>query len=160
MESTGKNDELTVVCDQVFSPHPSSKATAAPAGSVPPATPLQGVTNEDLMLKLCANGKEISKLSQSVEELRSAVFCLQTENDSLRKVVKELHKREDELKSKLSEIKFIAEMANRKSEELALYIRRNNIRIFGVGETTGEKPEECEEKVLSIFSNRLKVKSC
>ena len=38
------------------------------------------VTNEDIMRNLCANGKEIAKLSQCVEELQSTYFTLQTEN--------------------------------------------------------------------------------
>ena len=40
----------------------------------------KGVTNEDLMLKLCANGSEISKLSQYVDESRAALFTLQADN--------------------------------------------------------------------------------
>ena len=48
----------------------------------------KGVTNEDLMLKLCAKGTEISKLAQTVE-LRAAVFTLKVDNDKLKKEVAE-----------------------------------------------------------------------
>ena len=34
------------------------------------------------MLKLCANGSEISKLSQCVDELHAAVFSLQADNNA------------------------------------------------------------------------------
>ena len=43
----------------------------------------KGVTNKDLMLKLCANGSEISKLSQYVDELRAVLLSLQADNDRM-----------------------------------------------------------------------------
>ena len=68
----------------------------------------KGVTNEDLMLKLCANGTEISMLAQRVEELRAAIFTLRIDNDQLKKKVAEAKKIEEKLKSELAEVKFIA----------------------------------------------------
>ena len=49
----------------------------------------KGVTNKDLMLKLCANDTEISKLVQTDEELRAAIFTLQVDNEQLKKEVVE-----------------------------------------------------------------------
>ena len=49
----------------------------------------KGVTNEGLMLKLCAKGTEISKLAQTVDELRAAIFMLQVDNDQRKGVVVE-----------------------------------------------------------------------
>ena len=90
-------------------------------------------------------------------------MALQIENDSLKKEVKEAKEREEKLQSKIEEIKCTADLADRRSEELACYIRRNNLRIFGVEEATGrdgreETPEACERKVLQIFNKKLKVK--
>eukprot|EP00745_Piridium_sociabile_P003566 TRINITY_DN12083_c0_g1_i14.p1 TRINITY_DN12083_c0_g1~~TRINITY_DN12083_c0_g1_i14.p1 ORF type:complete len:104 (-),score=14.87 TRINITY_DN12083_c0_g1_i14:665-976(-) len=89
-----------------------------------------GVTNDDLMAKLCAHGKEISKLSQIVEELRSAMFNLQTENDQLKREVREANDRESELKSKLSEVKFVAELADHQIRELENPIDQSNIQTL------------------------------
>ena len=123
----------------------------------------RGVSNEDLMKKLCTNGSDIAKLFDSFEHLRSDLLALQLENDRLRKEVKEAKEREDKLHSKLEEVKRTADLADSRSEELACYVRRNNIRIFGVDETTGrdgrdETPAECEKKVLQLFREKLKVK--
>ena len=120
------------------------------------------VSNEDLMVKLCANGKDIAKLSDSVEYLRSQLLTLQLENESLRKEVSEAKDREDKLKSKLEEVKCTADLADRRSEELSVYMRRNNLRIFGIDEAgrdgKEETPEECEGRVLKLFRDKLKVK--
>lgn len=142
----GKGDE-----DAVFSPDRDSITGIK-----------QGVSNQDLMAKLCANGKQISTLSEQVEQLRSEIVALQMENDSLRKEVREAKEREDSLKSKIEETRFTADLADRRCEELSCYIRRNNLRIFGVDEATGrdreETPDECERKVLTLIREKLQVK--
>ena len=65
------------------------------------------------MLKLCANGAEISKLVQTVEELRAAVFTVQVDNDQLRNEGAEAKKREERLKSELAEVRFTAGLAGK-----------------------------------------------
>ena len=115
---------------EVFSPVDSQPGHACHPGS----QVNKGVTNEDLMLKLCANGSEISKLSQYADELRAALFSLQADNDKLKKEVMEARKREEALKSELAEVRFTAGPADQRSEELSSYIRRNNFRIYGVTE--------------------------
>ena len=120
------------------------------------------ITNADLMRKLCDNGKELSRLSLIVEELRGTIFTLQTENDRLSKEVKEAKEREEDLRSKLTEVKHTAELADKRSEDLSSYVRRNNMRIFGIDEATGngrqETTQQCEDKVLSLFREKLKLK--
>ena len=119
------------------------------------------------MLKLCANGSEISKLSQYVDELRAALFSLQADNDKLKNEVMETRKREQDLRSEQAEVQFTAGLADQRSEELSSYICRNNLRIYRVTEgdnngslgreETEETLEECEKKNLSIIRDRLKV---
>ena len=58
----------------------------------------KGVINKDLMLKLCANGIEILKLAQTVEELHAAIFTVQVDNDQLKREVAKANKRERERK--------------------------------------------------------------
>ena len=65
------------------------------------------------MLKLCSDGAEISKLAQTAEELRAAVFTPQVDNDQLRKEVAEAKKREEKLKSELAEVRFTAGLAGK-----------------------------------------------
>ena len=84
------------------------------------------------MLKLCANGIEILKLAQTVEELHAAIFTLQVDNDEVKREVAETKKREGQPWSELAEGKFTAGLANQRCEELSNYIRRHNIRIYGV----------------------------
>ena len=119
------------------------------------------VSNEDLMTKLCANSSQIARLSDNVEQMRSQILALQMDNDSLRKEVRDAKEREESLKQKVEEMKFSADLIDRRTEELALYTRRNNLRIFGVDEAAGEGSaesfEECEQKVLKLFKEKLKV---
>ena len=124
---TGGSSAMSV---EVFSPVDSQPGHASHLGT----QANKGVTNENLMLKLCANGSEISKLSQYVDELRAALFSLQADNDKLKKEVMEARKREEALKSELAEVRFTAGLADQRSEELSSYRRRNNLRIYGVTE--------------------------
>jgi hypothetical protein len=112
------------------------------------------VTNEDLMFKLCANGSEISKLAQTVDELRSALFTVQVENDELKKSVENMRKEQENLQEQLTEARYLAEIADRRAEELDAYSRRNNLRVYGIKE---ESEKDCEEKVLNIIQDTLKV---
>ena len=79
----------------------------------------------------------------------------------------EARKREEALKSELAKVRFTAGLADQRSEELYSYIRRNNLKIYGVtegdnngsqgGEEIEETSEECEKKIPSIIIDRLKV---
>ncbi|KAK7475082.1 hypothetical protein BaRGS_00033695, partial [Batillaria attramentaria] len=83
------------------------------------------VTNEQLMLQLQANGREISRLTD-VET---------------------------------SAARDLANVALRRADELDQYIRRNNMRIYGVGEEGEDKdPALCESKIMDIIHNKLGLK--
>lgn len=118
------------------------------------------VSNEDIMEKLCSNGHEISKLTRIVEELQSALMGVQIENDKLKQEVEDAKRREDQMKDQLAEARHLAELADQRSEELSCYIRRNNMRIYGIKEPDDGPPEtqqQCEEKVLSLINKKLKL---
>ena len=144
--SEANEDNMAAIADDVF----TQSQDSAP------------VTNQDLMRKLIANGADIAKLKQFVEELQSSLFNVQLENDKLKEEVAAARKREDELRSKLTEVKHTVDLADRKCEEQGAYLRRNNMRIYGVTEggdgKKEEAPEVCEEKVLRLFNDRLKTK--
>ena len=64
-------------------------------------------------------------------------------------------KREEALKSELLEVRFTAGLADQRNEELSSYIRRNNLRIYGVieGDNNGSRGgEETECLTDQIFA--------
>ena len=90
------------------------------------------------------------------------MFELQNENDKLKEEVKKAKEREEEMKTKMEEAKSKVDSADKRVEELAAYVRRNNMRIFGVeekieGEKSKESTEECEQKVLKLLNEKLKL---
>ena len=125
-------------------------------------------SNLDLMAKLCAFGKDIEKLTSTVEELKGALFVAREESDALKREVAEARQREEALKDQLKEARQLAETADQRVEDLSAYVRRNNLRIYGLPESDGSKatggastqPEttqQCEERVLKMVSDKLKV---
>ena len=69
--------------------------------------------------------------------MRATILTMQNDNDSLRKEVDAANKREQELKEQITEVRYVANLAERRTNDLDQYIRRNNIRIFGVPEVGG-----------------------
>ena len=116
------------------------------------------------MKKLCANGKAISSLATVISEMRATILTMQNDNDSLRKEVDAANKREQELKEQITEVRYVANLAERRTNDLDQYIRRNNIRIFGIPEVgereeddEGESSKACERKVLELELFRSKL---
>ena len=117
---------------------------------------------DELMKKLCTIESAIGKINETVEELRSTLLLLRNENDNLKAEVSELRGREEELQTQLAETRAMAELADRRSEDVEIYSRRNNLRVFGVGEKSNQDGQEesaaqCEAKVLSLFRDQLRV---
>ena len=125
-------------------------------------------SNFDLMKKLCAFGKEIEKLTSTVEEIKGTLFTVREESDALKREVAEAKQREEALRDQLKEARQLAEAADQRVEDLSAYVRRNNLRIYGLPESDGRKanggaatePEtaqQCEERVVKMVSDKLKV---
>ena len=125
-------------------------------------------SNSDLMAKMCAFGEDIAKLTSTVEELKGALFSVREENDELKRAMSEAKRREEALRDQLLEARHLAETADHRVEELSAYVRRNNLRIYGLPETDGgkttggtaSKPEtsqQCEDKVVKMLNDKLKV---
>lgn len=149
-----------------------NSSTVAPADSaalLSPTGQVRGISNEDLMIKLCENGKVIEVLRERVEKLCGDIFDLQQNNDRLQKEVADAKKREVKLISDLQEAKYLAQLVDSKVNDLALYSRRNNLRIYGIQEESKrgdsnrqeqpqlETSQECEQKVLQLFKAQLKL---
>jgi hypothetical protein len=111
------------------------------------------------MRKLCTNGDEIAKLSRSIEEMQATILSLQIENDSLRKEIEGAKKREEGLHEQVTEAKYAAGVAVRRSNDLDQYVRRNNCRVYGMPETGegGGEDENCEEKVVKLFKDKMSL---
>lgn len=145
------------------------------------------VSNEDLLNEICSNRKVMESMKDTLDQLRGEVFELKTENDKLQKEVSESKKREEHTKSELGETRTLAHHTEERLNELDLYVRRNNLRVYGLsegvesggpnggsnpseqtrqgsgrqGNRDGQQPEqqsECEKKVLALFNNKLNVK--
>ena len=71
-------------------------------------------------------------------------------NDKLQKKVAEAKQREGKLISELQETKFLAQLANTKVEDLSLYTRRNNLRIYGIREES--KKDHAEDELQTETS--------
>ncbi|KAK7489603.1 hypothetical protein BaRGS_00013016 [Batillaria attramentaria] len=113
------------------------------------------VSAADLMEKMCHLSGQLSQLNKSVEEMRGEIFCLRKENDELKKDLEHFRKREEKLREIVFEAKQQAAVAERRSNDLEQYTRRNNIRIYGMSETDQESAVDCEKKVLRMFKDKL-----
>ena len=125
-------------------------------------------SNSDLMAKMCTFGQDIAKLTSTVEELKGALFAVREENDELKLAMAEAKRREEALREQLLEARHLAETADHRVEDLSAYVRRNNLRIYGLPELDGRKttggtatePEtsqQCEDKVVKLLNDKLKV---
>ncbi|KAK7102729.1 hypothetical protein V1264_020910 [Littorina saxatilis] len=92
------------------------------------------VSNEDLLNEICSNRKVMESMKDTLDQLRGEVFELKTENDKLQKEVSESKKREEHMKSELGETRTLAHHTEERLNELDLYVRRNNLRIYGLSE--------------------------
>ena len=70
--------------------------------------------------------------------------------------MQEAKKRQEDLRDQVSEVKFAASLAERRSNELDQYIRRNNCRVYGIPENgeNGDREGDCEE-VLKVFQKKM-----
>ena len=112
------------------------------------------VTLEDIMKQVCANGRVLAEVRAEVQELKGDIHDLQVENERLREEVQVLKKRERELREKVTEAQYATALAVNHSNEANQYNRRNNLRIYGLSEKTGdEDEEELETRVLELFQS-------
>ncbi|KAL8601253.1 hypothetical protein ACOMHN_003197 [Nucella lapillus] len=168
MEKVGKGDNVEQqkglsVCADVCMPGSeaafmeglTNEATNGNEGGEPSPR----CTLDDVM-KLCSNGVEVSKLRRTVEDFQAALFEVQKGNDALRQKgndalrqeVEEMREREERTMEQLREARHLAEVADGRAEELSAYLRRNNLRVYGIPENEGDTPEttqQLEDKVLS-----------
>ncbi|KAK7465977.1 hypothetical protein BaRGS_00037464 [Batillaria attramentaria] len=113
------------------------------------------VSASDLMEKLVFACGQLTKLTQTVEEMRGEIFGLRQENDALKQELVCVKRNEEKLKDDLSEAKQSATVARKRVNDLEQYTRRNNVRVFGVREADNETTTDCERKVLQMFRDKL-----
>lgn len=108
-------------------------------------------TLADVMAKLEVNNTKI-------DELLASIHTLKVENDSLKNSVAMIVKEGEVVKSAADTACYRAQMADSRSNDLEQYGRNYNIRMYGVPEAEKETNEQCEEKVLAIFKEKLGLK--
>lgn len=122
------------------------------------------VTLEDIMGKLCSNEATLESIKAGMEELKSDVFSLRVENDNLRKEVESEKKKRERIEEQLTEVRHSASVALQKTNEVDQYVRRNNLRIYGVPEPDVKggggdgKEEDVEQTILDLFNRRMEMK--
>ena len=89
--------------------------------------------------------------------MQATILALQTDNDSLKKEMQAAKNREEDLRGQVSEAKFTASLAERRSNEVDQYILRNNSRVHRIPENRedGDREGNCEEEVLKVFRNSM-----
>lgn len=119
------------------------------------------ISIRDLFDKLCTVEKRLSDISQFMKEVRGSIHDLQVDNDKLREEVRAAGEREERLTAEIQGIRASASRAEDRCEELEAYIRRNNLRVYGIGET-GETEEEVriatEEAFVTMCHNKLQLR--
>lgn len=89
----------------------------------------------------------ISNLTEQINELKSEIQELRNQKNEVIVLKTELDRVKEENAS-------LTQALEEKQEMLEQYTRRNSIRVFGV---TEDRHEDCEEKVLKLFRQKLNV---
>ena len=110
----------------------------------------KAVSNEDIYKKLCS-------LENSFERMRGEIHDLAIENEKLREELKRCKAETETAKEIARNAEQETHVNRAKLVELEQYTRRNNVRVFGVTEREGETAKECEEKIVSLVQDKLKI---
>jgi len=123
------------------------------------STSQKEVTMNDIMMKLESNSGKMDKIHTSIERLESSLFTLQLENDKLRQDMSAMKKEGEKVKETAYSASFQAQGADERSNDNEQYCRNYNLRIYNVPEQKDETSKQCEEAVLKLFHEKLKLKS-
>ena len=95
-----------------------------------------------------------SRLDHRYEALKSEIFALTEDNSALRHEISDQKATITELKGKLVVQEKLTQTAIQDIEQLEMYSRRNNIRVYGIQET---EKEDCERVFVDLYKQRLKL---
>ena len=98
------------------------------------------------------------KLDERMDKLESRMFTIEKVQDGQRKEIDEIQKQHSESMDKVVCSENIAKTSYEKAYSNEQYQRNFNVRIFNLPESEDESIQDCEEKVLKLFNEKMKVK--
>ena len=111
---------------------------------------------EKLESKIDITVNDVNKINVKMNEINNDVTHLLSNTNF---VDNELEKLRKNIKDMKNELDTCHNICKTKCNELEDRSRRNNLRIDGIKESANETWDETEEKVKSMFSNKLNVKN-
>ena len=101
--------------------------------------------------------QEIKKVNNEINELKTSI---EHKDEVLQERMEKIEEKYDHISSKVNEIyeyQMDPQYVEEKLIELEDHSRRCNLRIDGVEDGKNETWDQCEEKVLDIFTNQLGI---
>ena len=98
------------------------------------------------------------KLDLRMDGLESRIFDLEQAKDAQKKEIEEVAKQQNVSVDLITSNETIAKTSHEKASANEQYLRNYNVRIFNLHEVENESIEQCEEKVLKLFNETMKVK--
>jgi hypothetical protein len=116
------------------------------------------VTMNDIMAKLETNSGKMNKIMTYMEKLESSLLQLEKENEELKAKYTEMKREGAIVRDTAVSARHVALTADERSNDNEQYCRNYNVRIYNVPENKEETVQQCEEKVLKLFNEKLGLK--
>ncbi|KAL8599104.1 hypothetical protein ACOMHN_007820 [Nucella lapillus] len=97
------------------------------------------------------------RLTKRIDLLECSLFDLNKEKDRLSKDVSCLKAENKELHSKVMQCSKVSSGLQRDLNDQEQHYRQWNLRVYGVKENQGESTEDCVQKCMEVFSNKVGV---
>ena len=101
--------------------------------------------------------QHIMKIDERMDRMDGKILEIENKLDSTQTDIKNLSEKDEINAEKIAESQHAANLAMMYAEKNEQYQRNFNLRIFNLPESSNETIEECETKVLTLFSEKLGV---
>ncbi|GFR88157.1 LINE-1 retrotransposable element ORF1 protein, partial [Elysia marginata] len=123
------------------------------------------ISQIDLFYKLELLEGKIEKISNlntqkvldEIEQLRGSLHDLQTKQQEMEKEIKHLKEERTILVDEVQELRNTVNVTNSKQNQTEQYLRKNNLRFFGVTDNKNERAEETFKLVSEINKKKLNL---
>ena len=112
-------------------------------------------TKQELNEKL---DQHILKMDERIEKIKGKFLEVENKVDRTETDIKNLGQKIENNAERITENNHAANLAMSHAERNEQYQRNFNLRIFNLPESINESMQECEDKVLALFSEKLGVK--
>ena len=101
--------------------------------------------------------EHISKIDERMDKMDGKILEIENKLDNTQVDIRNLSQKEEHNTERTVECQHVANTALMYAERNEQYQRNFNLRIFNLSESPNETIEQCEAKVLSLFSDKLGV---